>query len=80
MGCTDSPLPEPFLRNPEVNCMLSNGHDEPSDDNLCLFRAIAIHLFGSVDVEVQAIKIFHNFVTASGCDPKNQVFPLIKFQ
>ena len=59
MGCTDSPLPEPLLRNPEVNCLLSNGHDEPYNDNLCLFRAIAIHLFGSVDVELQAIKIFH---------------------
>ena len=71
MGCTDSPLPEPLLRNPEVNCLLSNGHDEQYNDNLCLFRAIAIHLFGSVDVELQAIKIFHNFVTASGCDPEN---------
>ena len=71
MGCTDSPLPEPLLRNPEINCLLSNGHDEPYNDNLCLFRAIAIHLFGSVDVELQAIKIFHNFVTASGCDPEN---------
>ena len=38
---------------------------------MCLFRAIAIHLFGSVDVELQAIKIFHNFVTASGCDPES---------
>ena len=71
MGCTDSPLPEPLLRNPEVNCLLSNGHDEPYNDNLCLFRAIAIHLFGSVDVELQAIKIFYNFVTGSGCDPDN---------
>ena len=38
---------------------------------MCLFRAISIHLFGSVDVELQATKIFHNFVTASGCDPEN---------
>ena len=71
MGCTDSPLPEPLLRNPEVNCLLSNGHDEPYNDNLCLFRAITIRLFGSVDVELQAIKIFHYFVAASGCDPEN---------
>ena len=70
MGCTDSPLPEPLLRNPEVNCLLSNGHDEPYNDNLCLFREIAIQLFGSVDVELQAIKNFQNFVTASGCDPE----------
>ena len=71
MGCTDSPLPEPLLRNPEVNCLVSNGHNEPYNDNLCLFRAIAIHLCGSVDVEPNATKIFHSFVTANGCDPES---------
>ena len=71
MGCTDLPLPEPLLRNPEINCLLSNGHDEPYNDNLCLFRANAIHLFGSVDVELYATEVFHNFLTASGCDPEN---------
>ena len=54
MGCTDSPVPEPLLRNPEVNCLVSYGHNEPYNDNLCLFRAIAIHLFRSVDVELHA--------------------------
>ena len=49
--------PEPLLRNPEVNCLVSNGHNEPYNDNLCLFRAIAIHLFGSVDVELHATEI-----------------------
>ena len=78
MGCTDSPLPEPLLRNPEVNCLHSNRHDEPYNDNLCLFRAIAIRLFGSVDVEIQAIKFFHNLVVATL--KTSQVFSLIKFQ
>ena len=71
MGCTDSTLPEPLLRNPEVNCLVSNGHNEPYNDNLCLFRAIAIHLFGSVDVELHATDIFHNFITVSGCDSES---------
>ena len=35
------------------------------------FRAIAIHLIGSVDVEPNATKIFHSFVTASDCDPES---------
>ena len=60
-----------MLRNPEVNCLASNGHDEPYNDNLCLVRAIALHLYQSIDVEPNAIKIVHNFVTASGCDPKH---------
>ena len=71
MGCTDFPLPEPLLRNPVVNCLVSNGRDEPYNDLLCLFRAIAIHLFGSIDVEPNATKIFYNFVTASGSDPEH---------
>ena len=71
MGCTDSPLPEPLLRNPEVNCLVSTAHNEPYNDNLCLFRAIGIHLFGSVDVEPNATKIFHSFVTESGCEPES---------
>ena len=81
IGCTDSPLPEPLLRNPEVNCLLSNGHDEPYNDNLCLFRAIATHLFGSVAVELQAIKIFTILLLQKVATPNIlQVFPLIKFQ
>ena len=70
MGCTDSPLPEPLLRNPEVNCLVSNGHDESYNVNLCLFRAISIQFFVSVHDELQATTIVHNFVTASGCDPE----------
>ena len=76
MGCTDSPLPQPLLRNPEINCLVSNclvsnGHNEPYDDNLCLFRAIAIHLIRPVDVELHATEIIHIFITASGCDPES---------
>ena len=71
LGCLDSVAPEPLLRNPEVNCLVSNGHDVPYNDNLCLFRAISIHLFGSVDVEPHAMQLFDNFVSATDCDPEN---------
>ena len=71
LGCLDSVLPEPLLRNLEVNCLVSNGHDVPYNDNLCLFRANSIHLFGSVDVEPHAMQLFDNFVSATDCDPEN---------
>ena len=71
LGCLDSVLPEPLIRNPEVNCLLSNGHDVPYNDNLCLFRAISIHLFGSVDVEPHAMQLFDKFVSSTDCDPEN---------
>ena len=35
------------------------------------FPCIANHLFRSVDVELQAVKLFHNFVSASGFEPEN---------
>ena len=56
-GCLDSVRLELLLRNPEVNCLLLNEHDVPYNDNLCLFRAISIHLFGSVDVEPHAMQL-----------------------
>ena len=37
---------------------------------MCLFRAISIHLFGYVDVEPKAMQLFHNFVSATVCDPE----------
>ena len=48
MGCKDTVLPEPLLRNGNVNC-LSFGKNtlQPYDDNLRLFRALALHLHGN---------------------------------
>ena len=63
-------FPEPLQRNPEVNCLLSNGKDVPYRDNLCLLRIISIHLFGYVDVEQKAMQLFHNFVSATVYDPE----------
>ena len=60
-----------MLRKQEANCLLSNGHDVPYSDNLCLFRAISIHLFGSVGVEPHVVQLFDNFVSATNCEPEN---------
>ena len=47
MGCKDTLLPEPFLKNHTVNCVIFEKNTRHSyNDNLCLFRAIAIHLHG----------------------------------
>ena len=84
MDSLDSVLPEPLLRNPEVNCLLSNGQDVPYNDNLCLFRESSIHLFGSVDVEPHAMQLFDIFISDTDCDPENFMgvsldqFPIIE--
>ena len=46
MGCPDSVLPEPLLKNHSVNCLLSDKDKQPYKDHLCLFRALTMCLHG----------------------------------
>ena len=48
MGCKDSVLPEPLLKNQNVNCLTyEQNTKKPYKDNLCLFRAFALYLHGN---------------------------------
>ena len=48
MGCKDTVLPEPLLKNHNVNCLtFERNTRQPYIDNLCLFRALALHLHGN---------------------------------
>ena len=50
MRCIDAVLPEQLLRRSNINCLVSNGYGETYKDYLCMFRAIAVHLYGSSDL------------------------------
>ena len=66
MGCKDTVLPEPLLRKCNVNCLTSERNSsQPYNDNLCLFRAVALHLFGNERLEEGTSKIFNLFVNNS---------------
>ena len=71
MGCIDAVLPEQLLRQPDVNCLVSNGYGETYKDYICLFRAIAVHLFGSSELETNAANLFSAFLHESGHDAIN---------
>ena len=71
LGCIDAVLPEQLLRRPDVNCLVSNGYDETYKDNLRLFRAIAVQLFGSAELEINAENLFSAFHHESGQDAIN---------
>ena len=59
MGCKDSALPEPLLKNQNVNCFIYEQNTrKPTKDNLCLFRALALHLHGNERLEEETSKIF----------------------
>ena len=60
MGCKDAVLPEPLLKNCTINCpTFEENTRQPYNDNLCLFRALALHLHGNQRLEEQISKIFN---------------------
>ena len=66
MGCKDTVLPEPLLRNCNVNCLtFEKNTRQPYNDNLCLFRAVALHLFGNERLEEETSKILNLFLNNS---------------
>ena len=73
MGCKDTVLPEPFLKNHNVNCLtFKKNTRQRYHDNLWLFRVLALHLHGNDKLEKETSKIFNHFL--SDCedgDPSN---------
>ena len=67
MGCKDTVLLEPLLRNCNVNCLtFERNTGQPYNDNLCLFRALALYLHGNEKLEEEVSKIFNLFLNNSG--------------
>ena len=65
----DSVIPEPFLRKNLDNCFASNQDTITTlQKNLCLFRALAVHLQGLTNLETFTSKSFNDFLEKSGCD------------
>ena len=71
MGCKDAILPESLLRNRSINCLtFEKKTRKPYNDNLCLFRALALHLHGNERLEEETSKLFNLFfVNSTNPDP-----------
>ena len=71
MGCKDAVLPESLLKNHTVNCLtFEKNTRKPYNDNLCLFRALALHLHGNERLEEETSKLFNLFlVNSTNTDP-----------
>ena len=62
MGCKDTILPEPLLKNHNVNCLTYQKNTlQPYNDNLCLLRALSLHLHVNKKLEEETSKIFNLF-------------------
>ena len=65
-GCKDAVLPESLLNNQTVNCLTyEQNTKKPYKDNLCLFRALALHLHGNERLEEETSKLFNLFLVNS---------------
>ena len=71
MGCLDALITEQLSRISDVNCLFTNGHGEAHKDYLCLFRAVAVHLYESAELKTNAAKLFGDFLHESGHDAIN---------
>ena len=71
MGCKDEVLPEPLHRNHSIYCFTYERNTrQPYKDNLCLFRALALHLHGNERLEEETSKLFSLFlVNSTNPDP-----------
>ena len=66
MGCKDSVLFEPLLKNYDVKFLTyERNTKQPYNDNLCLFRALALHLHGNEKLEEETSKSFKFFLNDS---------------
>ena len=63
IGCKNAVLPEPLLRKGTINCLtFEKSTRQPYNDNLCLFRALALHLNGTQRLEEETSKLFNLFI------------------
>ena len=71
MGCKDAVLPECLLKNLPVNCFTYEQNTKtPYKDNLCLMRAIALHLHGNERSAEKTSKLFNLFlINSTNPDP-----------
>ena len=60
MGCKNAYLPETILRNGTINCLTYEQKTrQPCNDNLCFFRALALHLHGTQRLEEETSELFN---------------------
>ena len=63
MGCKNAVLPKLLLKNHTINCLtFEENTRQPYIDNLCLFRALALHMHGNQRLEEKTAKLIILFI------------------
>ena len=71
MGCKDAVQLESLLKNHTINCLIFEKNTrKPYNDNLCLVRAVALHLSGNERLEEESSKLIILFhINSTDPDP-----------
>ena len=83
MGCEDTVLFEPLLKNHNVNCLAFERTSlQPYNDNLCLFRALVLYLHGNKKLEEESSKFstFSSITVSKETFQPFEVFIWMTFQ
>ena len=73
LGCKDAVLLEPLLRNGTINYLtFEENTRQPYNDNLCLFRALALHMHRNQRLEGEISKLFNLFINKMDGQTPNQ--------
>ena len=63
IGCKNAVLAEPLLKNHTINCLtFEENTRQPHNDNLCLFRALALNMLGNQRLEEETSQIINLFI------------------
>ena len=63
MGCKNAVLSETLLKNCTTSCFTYEENTrQPCNDNLCVFRALALHLHGNQRMVRETLKLFNLFI------------------
>ena len=67
MGCRHSSLPDPLLKSHSLKFLtFEENTRKPYNDNLCLFRALALHLHWKKRLEAETSKLLNLFLEKTG--------------
>ena len=73
MGCRDAVLTEYLMRIGTINCLtFEENARQPYNNNLCLFRTHALHLYGNQRLENETSKVFNSMTNKMDGRSSNQ--------
>ena len=83
MGCKDTVLPEPLLKNHNVSCLtFERSTRQPYIDNLSLFRSLALHMHVTKNWrrDFENFQIFSSVTVRKGTFQNSKLFIWMTFQ